>query len=391
VLSIDHHLGIELPRPELQAHRERQPAPLQPGDRGVQAGVAGEGLAEGLGDPCQQRRGVGTLAHHEPENGWLSAAISRCYHAAVPDSPDLELLESLWALGLTAVRTVALAGDASSRRYFRVHLEGNASVVAALYPAGAQAQAARDVAVQRWAWRRGLPVPEPVAGRGCVVVSADLGSDDAEAALRTGRSDVLPGIRGCLAAFQATTWRDAPNQAFDAEFFRRELAGFEQHFLAAGDRTVPAYLDALAEALESHPYRLAHRDFHLNNLVPSGGRVWAIDYQDLRGGPDTYDAASLLYERAAPELVPDPGAWAEATAAECGWDGGWRRRLLECRAQRGLKVLGTFARLAGQRPGSGYAGWLAVAREQTAAALRSLAAPPSLLERLAVRHPAERL
>ncbi len=52
----------------------------------------------------------------------------------------------------------------------------------------------------------------------------------------------------------------------------------------------------------SHPYRLTHRDFHFNNLFLHEGRVRAVDYQDMRGGPDTYDLASLLGERGAAGL-----------------------------------------------------------------------------------------
>ena len=39
---------------------------------------------------------------------------------------------------------------------------------------------------------------------------------------------------------------------------------------------------------------LCHRDFHSRNLMPHGGELVWIDFQDARMGPATYDLASLL-------------------------------------------------------------------------------------------------
>src|SRR5262249_6698662 len=58
-----------------------------------------------------------------------------------------------------------------------------------------------------------------------------------------------------------------------------------------------AWADALVSEVLSHPSALCHRDFHANNLFPSEDGVAIIDFQDLRTGPDSYDLASLLWER----------------------------------------------------------------------------------------------
>jgi aminoglycoside/choline kinase family phosphotransferase len=110
-----------------------------------------------------------------------------------------------------------------------------------------------------------------------------------------------------------------------------------------------------------------HRDFHVNNLFWYAGAVWAVDFQDMRRGPDTYDAASLLRERAGVDLARDPARWLATAASRLGWPDGWRERYLECAAQRGLKVVGTFLRLKAEGRGR-YAAWVVDVAGQAEAA-----------------------
>ncbi len=299
--------------------------------------------------------------------------------------PVDDLAPALARLGFHAASVRELAGDASQRRFFRVALRGEGTVVAALYPAGVpgqQEQAARDAAVQSWGWERGLPIPRPLGRSGRVTVSEDLGDDDLErVAARLGEGVLAPALTA-LAAFQRCGYGDLPTPPFDAAFFRRELAVFEERALPPEVRAEPAvaaFLDDLAARVAAHPYRLAHRDFHFNNLFLSGGAVRAVDFQDMRGGPDTYDLASLLRERGGARLGADEAAWAERAAELFGWPEGWRERYQECAAQRGLKVIGTFLRLdAAGRPG--YLARLPDVAKRALAALGQLGAPGPLRE-----------
>jgi aminoglycoside/choline kinase family phosphotransferase len=108
-----------------------------------------------------------------------------------------------------------------------------------------------------------------------------------------------------------------------------------------------------------------------------------IDAQDALVGPDTYDAVSLLEERAMPELLSDTERvhwrrfWAERTAAAPGWQQRWQRT----RTQRALKVLGTFAHLeeAGR---DGYGGWLRAVAERLKADADELELPAVLVDLL---------
>ena len=80
---------------------------------------------------------------------------------------------------------------------------------------------------------------------------------------------------------------------FFVEAFRRRLPG-------RGDVT-PAERTALDEEwrsivdeLAAEPRVLCHRDYHSRNLMLHDGRLYIIDFQDARMGPDTYDLVSLL-------------------------------------------------------------------------------------------------
>ena len=50
----------------------------------------------------------------------------------------------------------------------------------------------------------------------------------------------------------------------------------------------------IIEELASEPRVLCHRDYHSRNLMLHEGRLYIIDFQDTRMGPDTYDLVSLL-------------------------------------------------------------------------------------------------
>ena len=291
------------------------------------------------------------------------------------------ILESgLAALGLAPVRVTELAGDASHRRFFRVVLADGASIVAGLYPPGQEPQAERDHRVQLWGWGRGLPIPRPLGREGLVTTSQDVGDADLDRVHAARDEGVLTLALETLAAFQECELAGLPTAPFDAAFFRAELAVFEEHALPDSvrrDPEVAAFLDGLAAGLASHPYRLVHRDFHFNNLFLLGGTVWALDFQDMRGGPDTYDLASLLRERGGASLAGAESTWVERAAARLRWAAGWETRYLECAAQRGLKVLGTFLRLAA-RGRAGYLRWLPDVRGRAGAALATLSAPRGL-------------
>ena len=78
---------------------------------------------------------------------------------------------------------------------------------------------------------------------------------------------------------------------------------FTKHFIEAYRGVVisPAVRDALRaefveiiEELAGEARVLCHRDYHSRNLMVHEDRLYIIDFQDARMGPDTYDLVSLL-------------------------------------------------------------------------------------------------
>jgi aminoglycoside/choline kinase family phosphotransferase len=227
------------------------------------------------------------------------------------------------------------------------------------------------------------------------VVVEDFGPDDAAAQLAECAPDerlalTLRCLRPLarLAELQSDRLPEW-NPPLGGARLRWELAGFELWFLRHRLETAPSprvgrWLDELAGAIDQHPKRVCHRDYHLNNLFFLDDKiVGVIDYQDILIGPDTYDAVSLLGERSLPRLLKDPDktlvqqAWARETGALAGW----RQRWPLVRMQRALKVLGTFARFDAEGI-RGYRRWMKALAGDIGPELESLNAPSDLVDLL---------
>jgi aminoglycoside/choline kinase family phosphotransferase len=148
--------------------------------------------------------------------------------------------------------------------------------------------------------------------------------------------------------------------AFDVEKLTWELDFFLKHFMEGyrGIAIPPASRDALraefasiVEELAAEPRVLCHRDYHSRNLMLHEGRLYIIDFQDARMGPDTYDLVSLLrdsYVDLTEDEVDDLIAFflalrhgpGERTSAHDGAE--FRRRFDLMAIQRNLQALGTF-------------------------------------------------
>jgi len=289
------------------------------------------------------------------------------------------------------IRCDPLHGDASCRRYARLVDRAGRTAVVVRYPAAETSGLVRDLEVVSWLRTRGVRVPAVLAtGHGWALLE-DLGPEDAEGRLARTASATRAELAGRLLEPLAALARIPPaelprwNEPLDAGRLRWELAGFELWYVRyVLGMTPPAglgsWLDELAEEVGGHPVRVCHRDYHLNNLFfgPRGDAV-VIDVQDARIGPDTYDLVSLLEERAAPCLLgaADRSALRETWRRATDPRPGWVERYRSVRWQRGLKVLGTFARLvAGGR--TEYATWLDAARRGLAADADRDRVPPAV-------------
>lgn len=212
-----------------------------------------------------------------------------------------------------------LAGDGSSRRYFRVQSPSLPSAIGVLGPDREENRAFLSFTES---FRSiGLPVPEiyGVNASAGAYLEEDLGDVTLFRALVAARESekeafplsIVPVYKKILEILprfqvlggQVVNYEDAyPHAAFDRESISWDLNYFKYHFLQLGgvrfhesrlERDFRKLSDFLLEADTSH---FLYRDFQSRNIMLRGGNPWFIDYQGGRRGALQYDVASLLYD-----------------------------------------------------------------------------------------------
>jgi aminoglycoside/choline kinase family phosphotransferase len=256
-----------------------------------------------------------------------------------------------------------LQGDVGARRYFRVARPspGSAAILV-LYPAADQGG---DDAFQNFVSLHSyvnliLQVPEiyKVDEQCRAMLLEDLGDVSLEAHLSRFPSEELHWAK--KAAKELADWLGpltmaAPRdsffmlRSFDKAKFDFEWGFCKEHFFnGLLQKNPPLWLSRMMEQI--HRYLvprakyLAHRDFHVRNLMVSGQRLVTIDFQDARLAPAAYDLASILFdgywewgEEARQALISAVKASLNATDIDF-WS-----ELNAVALQRNFKALGTFA------------------------------------------------
>jgi len=292
--------------------------------------------------------------------------------------------------GATAV---PLAGDASTRRFYRVALPDGSTRVLMDYGTPFSGDT-DDIRLNRVFRAAAVPAAEildvsPAAG--CLLLE-DLGDRTLEKLLLGPSGKPAPGALPLLeravrlaarVADRGTVELErserANGPALDAARFRFEMDYFLDHFAGALrglDRPSPelrAELYALADRAARTPRRvLCHRDFHSRNLLlTDDGRIAVVDIQDARWGPDSYDLASLLrdaYFETEESWIEPLIALYESCLDQPPDPESFRRRFHTVAAERMIKALGTFGYQTAVR---GSARYLDPAR-RTAGRLRRL-------------------
>lgn len=266
-----------------------------------------------------------------------------------------------------------LPGDVGRRRYLRLAISGDATVLGVFYPPEEEDARRRWLAARSVLSAAGVRVPNVFAedAEGSQILE-DFGPEDLASRLvrYPGERDLLLERIADVAASIAAAADPGINPPFDAAFFRRELglareAVFDLWLarpLDPGERAIhDAWAESLASEIESHPRVLCHRDFHGNNLFPVGDAVAAIDFQDMRSGPDAYDLASALWERTTLDwMTRERGETVVRDFAHCRKmpADAFAERFERVLLQRAWKVCGTFARAVAQGRGETYRRYL---------------------------------
>ena len=286
----------------------------------------------------------------------------------------------------------ALAGDASSRRYYRVHdrVDEARALIVTLYPAPFDAgetavgrlerllEADPDAALSYandplaqiemtgFLASQGLPVPklEGVSGPLGIVAFEDLGDVRLSEALEGADADrrhafyleavdLIVKLQAVTQAMRAADVIGAHMSFSEAKlmwelefFLTHYFEGYRQQPLTARDlEAVRSELEPLCRYLAGLPQVLCHRDYHARNLMVQNETLYLIDYQDGRLGPETYDLVSLLLDPYVPPDALDVDAMLDAycIARSRPRDAAFREAWQAMAIQRLLKACGTYA------------------------------------------------
>jgi aminoglycoside/choline kinase family phosphotransferase len=281
--------------------------------------------------------------------------------------PDIEERFLRLDQGLLPEKILRLAGDASTRSYFRVYYPDGQTRILMLQAHPGSNEEASFLDVQRFLENLGLPVPKvyrrhPDEG---LIVLEDLGDDLLETVVQRGDEaetralyheavDLLVRMRQAINASSARCV--AFDLAFDEAKLMHEMDFFVTHFVRglAGielsrhtSGTLQEFFSTFCRRLAREPRVFAHRDYHARNLLLHEGRLVMIDFQDARMGPAQYDLASLLrdsYVTLPEELVHElmdryfDGAGEKLRGSRERFDYIFDLMCL----QRNIKALGTF-------------------------------------------------
>ncbi|MBD9528099.1 tRNA (adenosine(37)-N6)-threonylcarbamoyltransferase complex ATPase subunit type 1 TsaE [Paracoccus sp. PAR01] len=331
-----------------------------------------------------------TLAGSEPRWGGMARlpAIARLLHRA----------------GWGEARVIPLAGDASARRYFRL-LDG---VRSAVLMDAAPGTTGEYVAMTQWLRTRDFHAPEILAAdqvEGLLLLE-DLG-DDLVARVLAAEPQLAPRIYDRMTDLLVDLHRHAPPDfvlRLDGPELARQVGLFAEHYPAAAGAPgkgldVARTIEALhAELAADVTPILGLRDFHAENLIwRDEAPLGVLDFQDAVAVHPAYDLVSGLQDARRDVDPAIEEAQIARYIAATGVDADrFRAAYALLGAQRGLRIMGIFTRLA-QRDGKPrYLAfmprvWAAIRRDLAHPALAPLAAAldgipepsPDVIERIA--------
>ncbi|TAD89814.1 MAG: aminoglycoside phosphotransferase [Alphaproteobacteria bacterium] len=285
----------------------------------------------------------------------------------VVTSPARAAARQAWlaSLGRADQPLVALAGDASFRRYFRLP---DALVMDA--PPSHEPLTAVFVLVADRLVSLGLSAPRVLSAdlaQGFLLLE-DLGDRTFTRALAEG-ADETDLYRAAIDVLIRLHRADpAPLVA--------GLEPFEDHYLDEFRLFTDWYLTAAtgragdaealwqawrraAAVLDMLPRHLVLRDYHVDNLMvlarPGDAGVGLLDFQDALDGPAVYDLVSLVDDarRDVPPALADAGLEQYRHAFDLPADS-FHAAIAVMSVQRLLKIIGIFARLAHRDGKPGY-------------------------------------
>lgn len=210
-----------------------------------------------------------------------------------------------------------LAGDASTRKYYRVICNDSTWALMSWDPFEDEASYPFLNVLEHFK-KHGVHVPKvhAIAGHLGLVLLEDLGdltlerkfweNQDQSLALPFYRKTVDELVKIHTHASKLTSPKPVCQRVeFDKEKFLWELNYAKTHLLKGLcelelsptiNDELDQVFDQLATYLANEPKVVCHRDFHSRNVMLKLGRTYIIDFQDARLGPRAYDLVSLMYD-----------------------------------------------------------------------------------------------
>ena len=227
------------------------------------------------------------------------------------------------ALALNELKSKAtiipLAGDASTRRYFRLSFHNKSpykTAILMLFPETlSEGEELPFLNVHRTLTQMGINVPEiyfDMSHDQCLILE-DCGDLLLQKAIQNkGEAKILSLYQLALEElFKMQFWQNqngdcvAYQLAFDTEKLLWELDFFLEQtlrghlnlkFSPKEEKCLHNFFLNLSSYLANQPRFFTHRDFHSRNLLVQENNIRVLDFQDARMGPCQYDLVSLIYD-----------------------------------------------------------------------------------------------
>lgn len=210
-------------------------------------------------------------------------------------------------------RIFALAGDASSRKYYRVAAGSESSVLMSWEPF--EQSKYPFLSVLKHFKKHHVHVPEVLhfSEKEGLVLLEDLGDLTLERKFWESQNQLsaLPfykmSIDELIQIHFKSTQDKQPCTAFDLEFDTEKLLwemnygvdnlikGVCQFKISeAAEKELAKCLKSICDRISAEPKYIVHRDYHSRNLMIKFDQIRVIDFQDARLGAVQYDLVSLL-------------------------------------------------------------------------------------------------
>jgi aminoglycoside/choline kinase family phosphotransferase len=247
-----------------------------------------------------------------------------------------------------------LPGDASFRRYFRIHRDGQSAML--MHAPPPHEDPGPFLHVGKWLLSHNLRAPHIYAedaASGLVLIE-DFGPDRMRDWLDDNPAGETAAYRAAMDALvDLHQCPPGPFPPYDMATYLREVRLFTEWFCPAAGIAVDeaahdaAWEEALAPLLaRQQPGVTVLRDYHAENIMLlADGTQGLIDFQDALVGHPAYDIVSLLQDArrdVSEELEQD---MLDHYIAKAGVDADFLADYAVLGAQRNAKIVGIFTRL----------------------------------------------